>query len=154
MGSGRIPTCIGLVAVLAVLAAAPAAVAQPVRRVAALDEPFGGVAERADRALPTMSPVPPRTAYQPPRRDPDGVPYEPDFTLPDGSAIPLPQSRRAWLFAFATSPCRGGRRRVSQNSQTVKRDYFIHPPDSFGFSCEYLRPESAAATRRPSGSRC
>ncbi len=93
MGSGRVPTCIGLVAVLAVLAAAPAAVAQPVRRVAALDEPFGGVAERADRALPTMSPVPPRTAYQPPRRDPDGVPYEPDFTLPDGSAIPLPQSK-------------------------------------------------------------
>ena len=93
MGSGRVPTCIGVVAVLAVLAAAPTASAQAVRRVAALDEPFGGVAERGERTLPTMSPVPPRTSYQPPRRDPDGVPYEPDFTLPDGSAIPLPQSK-------------------------------------------------------------
>jgi hypothetical protein len=42
-----------------------------------------------------MSPVPPRTAFQPPQpqRDPAGVPYQPDFTLPDGSAIPVPQGK-------------------------------------------------------------
>src|SRR6266545_193806 len=95
VGSGRVPTWVGLVAVLATLAAAPAALAQPVRRVVALDEPFAGATEKAERAaLPTMSPVPPRTSYQPPpQRDPAGVPYEPDFTLPDGSVIPVPQSK-------------------------------------------------------------
>ncbi len=93
MGSGRVPTWIGLGAVLALGMCAASAGAQPVRRVAGLDEPFGGAA-----ALPTdgqqtpMSPVPPRTAYQP-RRDPNGVPYEPDFVLPDGSSVPLPQSK-------------------------------------------------------------
>src|SRR5262245_54216219 len=44
--------------------------------------------------MPTMSPVPPRTVYQPPiQRDPGGAPYEPDFTLPDGSIIPVPQAK-------------------------------------------------------------
>lgn len=36
--------------------------------------------------------VPPRTAYQP-ARQPAGVPDEPDFTLPDGSVIPLPPGK-------------------------------------------------------------
>ena len=114
MGSGRVPTCVGLVAVLAVLAAAPAARAQPVRRLATLDDPFSGATERAAPALPTMSPVPPRTAYQPPpQRDPAGVPYEPDFTLPDGSVIPVPQSK--------TRQIRLGRRYGTPNNQDSVR---------------------------------
>src|SRR5215210_3272328 len=36
--------------------------------------------------------VPPRTAYQP-ARQPPGVPDQPDFTLPDGSVIPVPQGK-------------------------------------------------------------
>jgi hypothetical protein len=36
--------------------------------------------------------VPPRTSYQP-ARQPPGVPEEPDFTLPDGSVIPVPQGK-------------------------------------------------------------
>jgi hypothetical protein len=57
-----------------------------------------------DYPLPTdslFSPapaVPPRTAYQP-SRQPDGVPDEPEFTLPNGSIIPIPQSRTR-LFRF------------------------------------------------------
>lgn len=91
MRSGRVPTWF---AILAALLTAPGALAQPIRRVAALDEPFGGApALPTDGMLAPMSPVPPRTAYQPPRRDPGGVPYEPDFTLPDGSSIPVPQSK-------------------------------------------------------------
>ena len=63
MGSGRVPTWIGLVAVLTVLSVVPTALAQPLRRVTALDDPFSGVTEKAPASLPTMSPVPPRTAY-------------------------------------------------------------------------------------------
>ena len=48
MGSGRVPTWIGFGAVAALLALAPVAAAQPIRRVAGLDEPFSGAA-----ALPT-----------------------------------------------------------------------------------------------------
>ncbi|MCE9563565.1 MAG: LPS-assembly protein LptD [Planctomycetes bacterium] len=50
------------------------------------------------RPLPTdalFSPapaVPPRTAFQP-NRQPAGVPDEPDFTLPDGSVIAVPQGK-------------------------------------------------------------
>lgn len=95
MGSGRGPTWVGLCAVLATLALAPLAGAQPIRRVAGLDEPFSGVTGSlpTDGDMRPMSPVPPRTAYQPPRRDPSGVPYQPDFTLPDGASIPIPQSK-------------------------------------------------------------
>jgi hypothetical protein len=77
--------------VLALLAAAPVADAQPIRRVTGLDDPFSGVTERTDAGLPTMSPVPPRTAYQPPQ--PDRDPSQPDFVLPDGAPIPVPQSK-------------------------------------------------------------
>jgi hypothetical protein len=97
VGSGRVPTWIGLGAVLAVLAAAPAVLAQPISRVAALDEPFAGAASLPNDGKQTPgSPVPPRTSYQQgaePRRDPNGIPYEPDFTLPDGSIIPVPQAK-------------------------------------------------------------
>lgn len=92
MGSGRVPTCFGLVAVLAVLITAPHAFAQPIRRVTGLDDPFSGVTDRTDPGLPTMSPVPPRTALQP-QRDPGGVPFEPDFISPNGEVIPVPQSK-------------------------------------------------------------
>ncbi len=95
MGSGRVPTWVGLCAVLTLSAAPLASAQQPIRRVAALDEPFGGspASLPVDGDMRPMSPVPPRTAYQPPRRDPAGVPYEPDFTLPDGAPIPVPQSK-------------------------------------------------------------
>ncbi|MBA4186949.1 MAG: hypothetical protein C0467_02920 [Planctomycetaceae bacterium] len=36
--------------------------------------------------------VPPRTAFQP-ARQPAGVPDQPDFTLPDGSVLPIPQGK-------------------------------------------------------------
>ncbi|MBM3978865.1 MAG: LPS assembly protein LptD [Planctomycetes bacterium] len=94
MRSGRGPIWIGPAAVLALALVAPHAGAQPVRRVAALDEPFSGTAALpADGTLAPPPPVPPRTAYQPPRRDPNGAPFEPDFTLPDGSRVPVPQSK-------------------------------------------------------------
>lgn len=98
MGSGRVPTWIRAGAVLALLTAAPDAGAQPIRRVAGLDEPFVGAPSLpTDGRQTPMSPVPPRTAYQPPRRDPSGIPYEPDFILPDGSVIPVPQSKTRYF---------------------------------------------------------
>jgi hypothetical protein len=80
------------VAVLAALALAPVAMAQPIRRVAGLDEPFGGFALPGDNQMSPAAPVGPRTTYQPPR-DPNGTTGEPDFALPDGALIPVPQSR-------------------------------------------------------------
>ncbi|MDY3554458.1 LPS assembly protein LptD [Gemmata sp. JC717] len=38
-------------------------------------------------------PVRPQTVYQPPAREPGGIPYEPDFTLPNGAVIPTPKSK-------------------------------------------------------------
>lgn len=64
-----------------------------------------GVARSADPTLPPTRyplptdglvspapPVPPRTAHQLPRQ-PAGVPDQPDFTLPDGTVIPVPQGK-------------------------------------------------------------
>lgn len=92
MGSGRVLSCVGFVAVLAVLAAAPVARAQPVRRVTALDVPFSDTARRPD-PLPTMSPVPPRSGYQPPDFGPSGPPGEGDVVLPNGAIIPTPRAK-------------------------------------------------------------
>jgi hypothetical protein len=45
-----------------------------------------------DGLVTPAPPVPPRTAYQVPRQ-PGGVPDQPDFTLPDGSVIPVPRGK-------------------------------------------------------------
>lgn len=86
MGSGRVSTCVGLAAVLALLTGAPAG-AQPERRLSGLGDPLAAVQPDAPE-MPPRSPVPPRTAYQPP---PDR--REPDFTLPNGAPIPVPRSK-------------------------------------------------------------
>lgn len=51
-----------------------------------------------DGLVAPAPPVPPRTVYQLPRQ-PVGVPDEPDFTLPDGTVIPVPQ-RKPRQFRF------------------------------------------------------
>jgi hypothetical protein len=73
-----------------VLLIASAASAQPVRRVSGLAEPFAGPALSNDGEMPSRSPVPPRTAYQPPAQP---EPKGPDFALPNGAPIPVPQSK-------------------------------------------------------------
>jgi hypothetical protein len=80
--------------VLAVLLAAPAAVAQPERRVGGLGTPFARAAQPDDEEMPERSPVPPRTAYQPPEPESArGGRRGADFTLPPGAPIPVPQSK-------------------------------------------------------------
>ncbi len=91
MGSGRGSTCVGLAAVLALLLAASSAAAQPDRRVGNLGEPFAAVQPEAAE-MPVRQMVPPRTAYQPSLPRPRDS-RQPDFTLPNGAAIPVPQSK-------------------------------------------------------------
>lgn len=95
MRGGRRATCVGLIATLAACASAPSAHAQPVRRLTGLDLPFQDTERRPD-PLPTMSPVPPRSAYQPPG-DP-GDPRDPPgggapVAVPPGAIIPTPRSK-------------------------------------------------------------
>lgn len=91
--SGRAITWAG-VAVAALLVSAAAGRAQPRPAARYTDDPFGGgFSLPTDGLMSPVQPVPPRTAYQPPR-DPGGIPYEPDFTLPNGAVIPTPQSKQ------------------------------------------------------------
>ncbi len=95
--SGRAITCAGLVAVVAFWVSAPTVHAQPLPSVRPAsrftDEPLGGFSLPTDGLMAPVQPVPPRTAFQPPR-DPGGIPYEPDFALPNGAVIPTPQSKQ------------------------------------------------------------
>lgn len=97
MVSGRAITWAGL-AVAAVLLGAPAVWAQPLpggRPSARFpDEPFGGFSLPTDNLMSAPQPVRPQTVYQPPARDPGGIPYEPDYTLPNGAVIPTPQGKQ------------------------------------------------------------
>lgn len=97
MGSGRAITWAGL-AVAAVLVGGPALPAQqlPGSRPTARfpDEPYSGFSLPTDNLMGGPQPVRPQTVYQPPARDPGGIPYEPDYTLPNGAIIPTPSSKR------------------------------------------------------------
>lgn len=89
MGSGRVPSWVGLVAWLMLLGVASVAAAQPLRRMAELSDPWGGISLPTEGEMPPPALVPPRTAYQPPPpRDPAD-----DMTRPLGTAIPVPQSK-------------------------------------------------------------
>src|SRR5579883_147020 len=93
VGSGRVPTCVGLVVVLAVLLIAPAASAQPERRVSDLiGDPFG-LSSSTGELMPSVSPVPPRTAYQPPQPPDEAPAADPAAPLPPGAPVPVPQSK-------------------------------------------------------------
>jgi hypothetical protein len=94
VGSGRVLTCVGLVAMLAVLFTATTSDAQPVRRVSGLTDAFGSPSTSTDGTMPTRSPIPPRTAYQPTLPNQ----REPDFPLPGGAAIDVPQASKAKIF--------------------------------------------------------
>lgn len=91
MFSGRATTWAGVAVAAALLGGAPAHAQFPARN------PPGGPDEAfslpTDGLMAPVQPVPPRTAYQPPR-DPGGIPYEPDFTLPNGAVVPTPQSKQ------------------------------------------------------------
>jgi hypothetical protein len=76
-----------LVAMFAVTLTATVADAQPTRRVSSLTEPYGS--PESDE-LPKGPSVPPRISNQAPNQT---NPREPDFTLPNGAAIPVPQSK-------------------------------------------------------------
>ncbi len=96
MGSGRSITWAGLTvaAVLAggvPLAAQPLPGARPTARFP--DEPHSGFSLPTDNLMSAPQPVRPQTVYQAPAREPGGIPYEPDFTLPNGAVIPTPKSK-------------------------------------------------------------
>ncbi|AMV28159.1 Organic solvent tolerance protein [Gemmata sp. SH-PL17] len=95
--SGRAIIWAGLV-ISALLASAPATRAQPVPPVRPTvrfpDDPAAGTFSLpTDGLMSPVQPVPPRTAYQPPRDT--GSPYEPD-PLPNGAVIPTPQSKKRY----------------------------------------------------------
>jgi hypothetical protein len=83
----------------ALLIAAPAAVAQPERRVGELGDPLATVRPEAGE-MPVRQMVPPRTAYQPPQPQPRD-PHGPDFTPPAELPIPVPQSK-AKRYSYGT----------------------------------------------------
>ena len=90
MVRGGVRTCVARAAAVALaIAAGGAALAQT--------PPSAPVSNASTRyPLPTddlsAPAVPPRVSYQP-TRQPPGVPEQPDFTLPDGAVIPVPQGK-------------------------------------------------------------
>ncbi len=97
MFSGRATTWAGLAVAVVLLGSASAAHAQfPGVRTQPggfADETGGALSLPTDGLMSPAQPVRPRTAYQPPR-DPGGIPYEPDYTLPNGAVIPSPQAKQ------------------------------------------------------------
>jgi hypothetical protein len=88
---GGVRTCVaGAMALAVALSSGAPATAQPAPPAL----PTAPTSTRYPLATDDLSApsVPPRTAYQP-ARQPPGVPDQPDFTLPDGSIIPVPQGR-------------------------------------------------------------
>ncbi len=95
MFSGRAITWV-VFTVAAILGIAPIVGAQPLPAPPTTrfgDDSLGGFSLPTDGLMSPVQPVPPRIAYQP-SRDPGGIPYEPDFTLPNGAIIPTPQSKQ------------------------------------------------------------
>jgi len=84
---GGVITCVAVAIAFAVgttaFAQAPAAV---------VGRPIERAPTTADTLFSPAPAVPARTAFQP-NRQPAGVPDEPDFTLPDGSIIAVPQGK-------------------------------------------------------------
>ncbi|VTT96793.1 organic solvent tolerance protein : Organic solvent tolerance protein OstA-like protein OS=Pirellula staleyi (strain ATCC 27377 / DSM 6068 / ICPB 4128) GN=Psta_0111 PE=4 SV=1: OstA_C [Gemmataceae bacterium] len=92
MVRGRVTFWMAVVVAAALRGPAPAQSPPPAPPVGAVaGRPVGGVLPTDTRFSPAPA-VPPRTAFQP-TRQPPGVPDEPDFTLPDGSVVPIPQGK-------------------------------------------------------------